>query len=368
MSDHRPLPPEWNHWQWHMQNAISSIDQLEEWIHLNSVEKEAILATASHYRWRITPYYASLMDPDNPACPIRKQVIPSLDEMREFPHASPDPVGDTTFLKTRRVIHKYPDRVIILTTEACAAYCRHCTRKYHTTALEGSYYNPAEKSDWDNDFDYIARNPQIRDVLLTGGDPLVYSDTYLETILARLRAIPHVEIIRIGSRFPVFLPQRFTPELCAMLEKYGPIWFSTHFNHPKEITPLAAQAVDLLLHHGIPVQNQSVLLKGINDQLETMRTLLTRLVQIKVRPYYIYHCDNATGVSHFATSLDTGRAMMKGLTGFITGFAVPFYVLTTPLGKISLCEEKLTLRDGHYWVENYHGEQMCIDHLLLIGD
>ncbi|HPH96844.1 MAG TPA: KamA family radical SAM protein [Anaerolineaceae bacterium] len=368
MRESRPLPENWDEWQWQMQNAISSIEQLEEWVDLNPDEKKAILATASRYRWRVTPYYASLMDPHDPACPIRRQVIPSLQELRQYPHASADPVGDTTYLKTRRVIHKYPDRAIILATEACASYCRHCTRKYHTTALEGSYYNAANSSDWADDFEYIAQTPQIRDVLLTGGDPLVYSDDFLEFILSQLRLIPHVEIIRIGSRFPVFLPQRITPKLCAILEKYGPVWFSTHFNHPKEITPQAAQAVDLLLHHGIPVQNQSVLLKGVNDNLDIMRSLLTRLVQIKVRPYYIYHCDNALGVSHFATSLETGRAIMRGLTGFITGFAVPLYVLTTPIGKISLCEEKFTLNEGHYWVENYHGDRMCVDDLLLSGE
>jgi len=289
-------------------------------------------------------------------------------ELEHFPNASVDPVGDRIYRKTNRVVHKYPDRVILLVTKICPVYCRHCTRKYHTTALDGTYFERKEAISWEEDYDYIASHPAIRDVLLTGGEPLMYSDSKLDQIISRLRQISHVEIIRIGSRCPVVLPQRITPELCSMLEQHHPVWLNTHFNHPKEITPEAAQACDRLLRHGIVVQNQTVLLRGINDDLPTMRALLTGLLKIRVRPYYLYHCDNAVGVSHFVTSLEKGRELMRGLLGYITGFAVPQYVLTTPLGKIPLWEEYLHRNDEGYWVENYKGETMSVEDLLIFDN
>lgn len=301
------------------------------------------------------------MDKDDPNCPIRLQAVPNKNEFLPFPGSDSDPVGDTVYRKTNRVVHKYPDRVILLVTDVCAVYCRHCTRKYHTTDIEGTYFETSAAASWEIDFDYIASHPEIRDVLLTGGDPLTLSDEKLELIVSRLRKIPHVEIIRIGSRYPVLLPQRITPELCALLEKYHPIWFNTHFNHPKEITPESAEACDRLLRHGIPVQNQTVLLKGINDDLETMRRLLKGLLKIRVRPYYLYHCDNVTGVSHFMTSVEKGREIMRGLLGHMTGFAVPQYIVTTKLGKIPLWEEQFHQDENGYWLENYKGETMRID-------
>jgi lysine 2,3-aminomutase len=201
-------------------------------------------------------------------------------------------------------------------------------------------------------------------VLLTGGDPLTLSDRKLEFIISRLRQIPHVEVVRIGSRYPVLLPQRITEDLCAMLERFHPIWLNTHFNHPKKITPDAAAAVDRLLRHGIPVGNQTVLLKGINDSADTMRQLLTGLLKIRVRPYYLYHCDNVTGVSHFVTELEDGRAIMRQLHGHMTGFGVPQYVLTTPLGKIPLWEEHIHAREDGYWVGNYKGESMPVSEFI----
>jgi lysine 2,3-aminomutase len=360
---HKPLV--WSDWHSQLQHCITTVEQLRQWINVTKQEEKAIKACAAKYRWSITPYYASLMDKDNEACPIRQQGVPSLLELEHFPHASVDPVNDRIYRRTNRVIHKYPDRVLLLVTEMCPVYCRFCTRKYHTMDLDGTYFEKDEAASWEEDYDYIASHPAIRDVLLSGGDPLMYSDSKLEQIISRLRRIPHVEIIRIGSRFPVVLPQRITPELCAMLEQYHPIWLNTHFNHPKEITPEAAQACDRLLRHGIVVQNQSVLLKGINDDLPTMRALLTGLLKIRVRPYYLYHCDNAVGVSHFATSLEKGRKIMRGLLGYITGFAVPQYVLTTPLGKIPLWEESFHHSDEGYWVENCEGETMNVEGLLI---
>lgn len=348
----------WSDWRSQLQHRIQTLADLQKWVNVTPNEAEAIRASVGKYRWSITPYYASLMDRNDPNCPIRRQSVPALQEFQTFPGAEPDPVGDTLYRKTNRVVHKYPDRVVLLVTEVCAVYCRHCTRKFHTTDLEGTYFETSEAASWEQDFDYIASHPEIRDVLLTGGDPLTYSDEKLELIISRLRKIPHVEIIRIGSRYPVLLPMRITPEFCAMLEKYHPIWLSTHFNHPKEITLEAAAACDRLLRHGIPVQNQSVLLKGINDDLNTMRSLLHELLKIRVRPYYLYHCDNVTGVSHFATSVEKGREIMRGLLGHTTGFAVPQYIVTTKLGKIPLWETQVHADEQGYWLENYQGQTL----------
>jgi len=357
-----------SNWRSQLRHRITTVEQLRQWVHVTANEEQAIQACAGRYRWAITPYYASLMDRDDPLCPIRQLAVPSLREFESYPTASVDPVGDTVNRKTNRVVHKYPDRVILLVTERCPVYCRHCTRKYHTMAVGGSYFEKDEGASWDEDFAYIAGHPEIRDVLLTGGDPLMYSDRKLEGIIARLRQIPHVEIVRVGSRCPVVLPQRITPGLCQMLARYHPLWLNTHFNHPKEIAPEAAAACDRLLQHGIVVQNQTVLLKGINDDVSTMRRLHTGLLRIRVLPYYLYHCDNAIGISHFMTSLETGREIMRGLLGHITGFAVPRYVLTTPLGKIPLWEEALHRDSAGYWVENYQGETMRVDDLLVSGD
>lgn len=355
----------WPDWRSQLQHCITTVEQLREWIVVTKREEQAIQACAGKYRWSITPYYASLMDKYDERCPVRQLAVPSLREFESHPSATVDPVGDTLHRKTNRVVHKYPDRIIILVTETCPVYCRHCTRKYHTMDLGGTYFEEGEAASWEADFDYVASHPEIRDVLLTGGDPLMYSNGKLEPIIARLRKIPHVEIIRIGSRCPVVLPQRITPELCSMLARYHPLWFNTHFNHPKEITREAAHACNLLLQNGIVVQNQSVLLKGINDDLPTMRTLLTELLKIRVLPYYLYHCDNAIGVSHFVTSLERGRELMRGLLGYITGFAVPQYVLTTPLGKVPLWEEHLHRGKDGRWVENYKGETMNVEKLLI---
>ena len=358
----------WSDWHSQLQHGIRNLEQLRGWINVTEEEERAIQACTGRYRWGMTPYYASLMDKDDDRCPIRQLAVPSMREFQSNPNASVDPVGDRLHRRTNRVVHKYPDRIILLVTAVCPVYCRHCTRKYHTMDLQGTYFEKSETVSWEEDLQYIADHPAIRDVLLTGGEPLIYSDDKLESIVARLRQIPHVEIIRIGSRCPVVLPQRSTPGLCSMLEPYHPVWLNTHFNHPQEITPEAAEACDRLLRHGIVVQNQTVLLRGINDDLPTMHALVTGLLKIRVRPYYLYHCDNAVGVSHFVTTLEAGRDLMKGLLGHTTGFAVPQYVLTTPLGKIPLWEECVHRGGEGVWVENYKGETMNVDSLLTSGD
>jgi lysine 2,3-aminomutase len=357
---------DWNNWKFQLKNSIRNAEQMAEWVNLTDHEKEAIDAVKDKYRWIVTPYYASIMNPENENCPVRLQSLPHINEMKTIISSDVDPVGDTINLKTRRVVHKYPNRIVFLVSDTCPVYCRHCTRKFHTTDLTGTYYDKEKSVSYEEDFAYIEQHPEINDVLLTGGDPLTLTDKALETIISRLRSIPHINIIRIGSRYPVFLPQRITEELCSMLEKYHPVWLSTHFNHPNEITEESAAACDRLLRHGIPVQNQSVLLKGINDDLETMRKLIRGLLGIRVRPYYLYHCDNVTGVSHFSTSIEKGLEIMDGLLGFETGFSVPTYVITTKLGKIPIQRPYVIQEDGRTYVTNYKKQRMDITEYLNI--
>lgn len=351
-----------------MKNLIRTVGDLERWVNLSDRERRGIATTENSYLWMVTPYYASLMDPEDDNCPIRLQSIPHPVEMTPGAQASVDPVGDMKYAKTRRVVHKYPNRVILLVSDTCPVYCRHCTRKFHTTSLDGSYYNSDFGKDYESDFEYIRQNPEIKDVLLTGGDPLTLSDSKLETIISSLRSIPHVEIIRIGSRYPVFLPQRITPALCEILSKYHPVWFSTHFNHPVEVTMEAAAAVDMLLRHGVPVQNQSVLLKGINDNTDIMRALNRRLLEIRVRPYYLYHADNVSGVSHFRTTVDRGLEILKDLHGYETGFSVPNFVITTHLGKIPVSNEYYTKFGDTALIRSFRGEIADLSDYLKLDE
>jgi len=355
---------EWDSLPFHMHNLIRTEEQLSKWVRLTDEEKQGIKAVEGKYLWMITPYYASLMDKDDPKCPIRLQAIPHKNEMKQFKGASVDPVGDTQNTVTRRVIHKYPNRIVLLVSDTCPVYCRHCTRKFHTTDMAGSYFNDNYGKSYEMDFEYIRNNQQIDDVLLTGGDPLILSDAKLEYIIKTLRSIPHVNIIRLGTRYPVFLPQRITDEFCAMLAMYHPVWLNTHFNHPVEVTEEAAEACDKLMRYGIPVQNQSVLLKGVNDSVDTMKALLKSLLRIRVRPYYLYHCDNVTGVSHFMTSIEKGQEIIDSLVGFETGFSVPTYVLTTTLGKIAIQREYITSDNGRFIARNYQGKSLDVTDAL----
>jgi len=347
---------DWDSPKFQMKNLIRTQEQLERWVDLTEEEKEGIAATKQKYLFMVTPYYASLMDKADPNCPIRLQSIPSTKELDHASASDVDPVGDTENLKTRRVVHKYPNRIVLLVSDTCPVYCRHCTRKLHTTDTSGSYFDKSFDASYEADFEYIRNHPEIDDVLLTGGDPLTLTDSKLEWIIKSLREIPHINIIRLGSRYPVFLPQRVTTELCEMLAKYHPVWLNTHFNHPVEITDEAAAACDRLMRHGIPVQNQSVLLKGINDDPELMRALTKQLLSIRVRPYYLYHCDNVSGVSHFMVELEKGQKIMSSLQGFETGFSVPSYVVTTKLGKIPVNSDYIREENGTTTVTNYKGK------------
>lgn len=359
-------PEEWGSWKFHMKNLIRTESDLSHWINVSDREHRGIKMTEPSYLWMITPYYASLMNPDDENCPIRLQSIPHPEEMAPPTEASVDPVGDMEYAKTRRVVHKYPNRVILLVSDTCPVYCRHCTRKFHTTSTEGTYYKTEFGLDYEPDFEYIRKHNEITDVLLTGGDPLTLSDSKLDFIVSQLRAISHVQIIRIGSRYPVFLPQRITPELCQTLSKYHPVWFSTHFNHPVEVTPEAAAAVDMLLRHGIPVNNQTVLLKGVNDNVETMRELNRKLLTIRVRPYYLYHADNVTGVSHFRTTVNKGLDILRELHGFETGFSVPNYVITTKLGKIPVANQYYAQLGDNMIIQSFKGEVANLSDYLKV--
>jgi lysine 2,3-aminomutase len=345
----------WNDWKWQLANRITTTRQLKEILNIPDRELDDIAKCLEKFRMSITPYYASLIDPDNPDCPIRKQCIPSSLELQVRPCDMADPLAETRYSPVENIVHRYPDRVLFLLTDKCAMYCRHCTRR----RLVGKHDLTISKESVEKALDYIRKNSAIRDVLLSGGDPLVLSDKKLESIISRLREIPHVEIIRIGTRVPVTLPMRITDDLLRMLRKYHPIWINTHFNHPKEITEASAAACEKIVDAGIPLGNQSVLLRGINDNAETLKELYTRLVKIRVRPYYLYQCDVAEGLSHFRTPVEKGIEIMRNLRGYISGYAVPVFVIDAPNGggKIPINPEYLVSMDSNQVImRNYKGE------------
>lgn len=332
-------------WQAQLANAIETPEQLEAYIHLSKREKQEINCTMSENVFRITPYYASLMDKDDPQCPIRRQAVPSIKEITNS-YGSADPLMEINESPVPLVIHVYPDRVAFLVSGQCAMYCRHCLRK-HTVKKHSEFYSDDEIF---AAVDYIRRTDKIRDVLLTGGDPLMLSDERLEWIISQLRAIDHVEIIRIGTRMLCTLPQRITPELCAMLKAYHPIWVNTQFNHPKELTEEVAAAADRLLSAGIPLGNQSVLLKGINDSLPVMKELVQGLVKMRIRPYYLYQAQSLAGTEHFITPIETGLDIIQGLRGYTSGLCVPTFVLDTPYGKVPINPTYSIGREGDNYI------------------
>ncbi len=360
--DHEDLQPwqgvgadEWNDWRWQLRNRITDAAGLEKVINLTSEEKRDIGACLGRFRMAITPYYSMLMDKNDPGCPVRRQAVPSAHELESGPGELDDPLDEERSSPVENLVHRYPDRVLLLLTRKCAMYCRHCTRR---RVVGGEDYSISPDS-MDRALEYIDQRPEIRDVLLSGGDPLIMSDDKLEGIIARLRAIPHVEIIRIGTRTPVVLPMRITAGLTAMLRKYHPIWINTHFNHPLELTPDSIGACARIADAGVPLGNQSVLLKGINDDVETLKELFLKLVRSRVRPYYLYQCDPATGISHFRTAVEEGIEIMRNLRGYISGYAIPSFVIDAPGGGgkipinpdylVDMDEESVTMR-------NYKGE------------
>ena len=319
---------QWNDWKWQVKNRVETLEDLQKYIPLTKEEEEGVRKTLQTLRMAITPYYLSLIDPNNPDCPIRKQAIPTGKETHQSAADLLDPLHEDEDSPVPGLTHRYPDRVLLLITDMCSMYCRHCTRRRFAGQKDGD----TSSDNIQKAIDYIARTPQVRDVLLSGGDALMVSDEKLESIIQRLRAIPHVEIIRIGSRTPVVCPQRITDNLVNMLKKYHPIWLNTHFNHPHEITPESAAACAKLADAGIPLGNQSVLLRGVNDCVNTMKKLVHELVKIRVRPYYIYQCDLSMGLEHFRTPVSKGIEIIEGLRGHTSGYAVPTFVVDAPGG------------------------------------
>lgn len=318
----------WNDWQWQVRNRITDVETLSRIINLTEEERESIGKVLNKFRMGITPYYASLMDPEDPQDPIRKQAVPSIMETHKSSADLLDPLAENEDSPVPGLTHRYPDRVLFLITDQCAMYCRHCTRR----RFAGQRDSEAPKDRIDRGIEYIKNTPQVRDVLLSGGDAFLVSDSKLEYIISRLREIPHVEIIRIGTRTPVVMPMRITDNLVNMLKKYHPIWLNTHFNHPREVTPEAAEACRKLADAGIPLGNQSVLLRGINDCPNIMKELVHKLVKIRVRPYYIYQCDLSTGIEHFRTKVSKGIEIIEALRGHTSGYAVPTFVVDAPGG------------------------------------
>jgi len=319
---------EWNSWHWQIKNRVTTLEQLKKYIKLTKEEEDGIAKTLNILRMAITPYYLSLVDTENPYCPIRKQCVPTISETHRAKADLLDPLHEDEDSPVPGLTHRYPDRVLFLITDVCSMYCRHCTRRRFAG------HKDAECSD-DNiekALEYIEKTNEIRDVLLSGGDALMVSDERLEYIIKRLRAIKHVEIIRIGTRTPVVCPQRITDDLVNMLKKYHPIWINTHFNHPYEITEESSKACEKIADAGIPLGNQSVLLRGVNDCTSIMKKLVNELVRIRVRPYYIYQCDLSMGLEHFRTPISKGIEIMENLRGHTSGFCVPTFVVDAPGG------------------------------------
>lgn len=335
MRDYREIPlwkdvteEQWNDWQWQVRNRITDVDALAQIFDIDAKEREEIQQVLNKFRMGITPYYASLIDPNDPKDPVRMQAIPSILETHIAGSDLEDPLHEDEDSPVPGLTHRYPDRVLFLITDMCSMYCRHCTRR----RFAGSHDSGVSKDRIDACIEYIRNTPVVRDVLLSGGDALLVSDERLEYIISELRKIDHVEIIRIGSRTPVVCPQRITDDLVNMLKKYHPIWLNTHFNHPNEITPASAEACRKLADAGIPLGNQSVLLRGINDSVRTMRELVHELVKIRVRPYYIYQCDLSMGIEHFRTKVAKGIEIIEGLRGHTSGYCVPTFVVDAPGG------------------------------------
>jgi len=342
---------EWNHWRWQLANRIDNLTKLERIIRLSDDERDAIGRNGNSLPLAITPYYASLLDENNPMQPLRRTVVPVSGEHLHSLGEAKDPLEEDKDSPVPGIVHRYPDRVLFLVTDFCSSYCRYCTR----SRMVG--HNRSFKTEqWQQGIDYIKATPVVRDVLLSGGDPLTLPDEKLEYLLSRLRRIPHVELLRIGSKVPVVLPQRITPSLTRMLKRYHPLWMSIHCTHPDELTPESSLACERLADAGIPLGSQTVLLAGINDDVEIMKRLVHGLLKIRVKPYYLYQCDPIVGSAHFRTPVEKGLEIIQGLRGHTSGYAVPTYAIDAPGGggKIPLLPDYLVGREGdHLVLKNY---------------
>jgi len=335
---------QWNDWHWQIANRIRSLGQAEMMLHLSPSERDALANLGTSLPFGVTPYYMSLLSADNSMDPLRRCVIPTVNEQMMSPGEADDPLGEDAQSPVPGLVHRYPDRVLFLLSDFCSTYCRYCTR----SRVVGHGALAPQRDRLEAALAYIQRTPTVRDVLLSGGDPLTMGEEKLEWVLRALRSIPHVEIVRIGTKVPAVLPQRITPSLVRMLRRYHPLWMSIHFTHPDECTPESTRACAMLADAGIPLGSQTVLLKGINDRVETMTELVHHLLRMRVRPYYLYQCDPISGSAHFRTSVDKGLEIIRGLRGFTSGYAVPTYVIDAPGGggKIPLMPDYVAGRQG----------------------
>ncbi len=351
---------DWTKWQWQQRNRVTSLDVLDKILPIPAAERQAFEEVTAQFHMGITPYYASLIDPDDPRCPIRQQSVPSAAELRVLDTDLADPLAEERDMPVPGLTHRYPDRVLFYVTHNCPVYCRHCTRKRKVADPSRS----ALKKQLDDGIAYIESHREVRDVVISGGDPLSLSDDRLDEILGRLRAIDHVEIIRLGTRNPVTLPQRITDDLVKMLARHQPVFVNTHFNHPRECTAEALEATRRLADAGCPIGNQMVLLRGVNDDPATVKELNHKLLMMRVRPYYIYQCDLAKGIGHFRTKVSKGIEILKSLRGHTSGLAVPYFVVDAPNGggKIPLLHDYVVSHEGnHLTLCNYAGKNYCYE-------
>lgn len=366
---YKDVPPEkWNDWRWQLSNRLNSACEIGQILHLTESERKALEGSSQLFRVDITPYFISLINPDDPNDPIRKQVIPTSAENSPFRGMMEDSLAEDRDSPVPGLTHRYPDRVLMMVTTQCATYCRYCTR----ARLVGNPTETFSRSDFEQQIRYIRNNPQIRDVIISGGDPLVLPIRVLEEILSSLREIEHVEIIRIGTRVPVFLPMRITEELTDVLQKYHPLWMNIHVNHPNEITDEFSHATDLLTRAGIPLGNQTVLLAGVNDCVHIQRALIHNLLRARVRPYYLFQCDLVEGAGHFRTPVSKGIEIVEGLRGHTSGLGVPVFAIDAPGGGgkvpllpnylISMSEHNVVIRNYEGYVAAYEQSTSYVPH------
>ena len=349
-------PDDWGDPKWQLKNRVQTLQQIESHLTLCEEERAGILLTGTKLASAVTPHYFNLIEAENPDCPVRRQVIPRIEETFDDPREMSDPCGEDRHMPVPGLVHRYPDRVLFLVTDRCASYCRYCTRSRVVSGVGDQHL----ETRWEAVFEYLENTPQIRDVLLSGGDPLLLSDSRLDRILSRLRSIEHIQFVRIGSRIPVFLPQRITPALCDILRKYHPLFISIHTNHPRELTTEVRDGLSRLADAGIPLGNQSVLLKGVNDTVEVQRALVHKLLLCRVKPYYLYQCDLIKGSAHLRTPIRTGLEIIEGLRGHTTGYGIPQFVIDAPGGggKIPLNPNYVVhSNDKETLLRNYEGKE-----------
>lgn len=337
---------DWLNWHWQLKNSVKTIQELSKFIDLSESEVNPDHPVNNSLPIRITPYYLSLIDPGNPEQPLRKSIVPVLDEFLTSPGEASDPLSEENHSPVPNIVHRYPDRVLFLATGFCSAYCRYCTRS-HMVAKDKCHIGIKA---WEPGLKYIREHAEVRDVLISGGDPMTMPDMHIEYLLSQLRAIRHVEIIRIGTKVPAVLPQRITRGLVSILRKYHPLFISIHFTHPEELTMEAKEACERLANAGVPLGSQTVLLRGINDNVQVMKELMHGLLKIRVRPYYLYQCDPILGSAHFRTPISKGLEIIHGLRGHTSGYAVPTFVVDAPGGggKIPLLPDYHAGREDNY--------------------